>query len=142
PANNDGRNSQKVASFTRHLVYFHPDSPGDSDRVVVFDRALTTDTRFEKRWLLHPSASGGNISINGASTTLRAGKTEYTGADLVTATNTASGSSGRLFLKTLLPAARKIVVVGGPGHEFENPYGFNDTTEVLPGVDPQFQGTY
>jgi hypothetical protein len=139
PNSSDGYNTAKVAGFTRQLVYFHPDSAGQSDYIVVFDRATTADTRFEKRWLLHPSAA--SVSINGAGTTVRAGKVEYTGADQITAVNTANGSHGKMSVKTLLPAQRKIVLIGGAGHEFEDPYGTNDTTDSRV-VDAQYSGTY
>jgi hypothetical protein len=142
PSNNDGYNTLKVENFTRQLVYFRPPSQGASDRIVVFDRTKTVDPKFEKRWLLHPSAPGSGISINGTGTQVRAGKTEFVGADLVTATNTADGSSGKLFSRTLLPAQRKIVLIGGPGHEYEDSYGNNDTERADSSADPQYAGTY
>jgi hypothetical protein len=142
PANSDRRNSPKVKLFTRQFVYFRPGPEKKSDRIVVFDRTETTDARFEKRWLLHTS---GDPQIDGVEKLEREGKWVYEQAGLVTATNTAAGSAGRLFSRTLLPLARRLVKIGGPGHEFEDPYG---RQSVSKGYDPrdeyvaQYVGNY
>jgi hypothetical protein len=127
-----------VSDVVRQLVYFRPQRPGlDPDRVVVFDRATSVDTRFEKRWLFHTS---GEPIVNGtgqARVPVRngdgTGKWTYAGATVVSSTNTVDGSNGRTFLTPLLPAGRTIVKVGGPNaagqpwqmdsHEFESPFG-------------------
>lgn len=142
PANHDNKNSLKVNLFTRQFVYFRPNAPGESDRIVIFDRTETTDTRFEKRWLLHTT---GNPNVDGTERLEREGKWTYTGAGLVTATNTVNGSAGKLFARTLLPASRRIVKIGGPGHEFEDAYDLNRPFKTF---DPnnlqlaQYAGTY
>ena len=60
----DDYNPARVSEVVREMVYFRPENPGvDSDRVVVLDRATTTDTRFEKRWLFHTS---GEPMVNGS----------------------------------------------------------------------------
>lgn len=140
PENNDGRNNT-VKLFTRQLVYFRRTSPAEPDRIVVYDRAETTDPKFQKRWLLHVP---GVPDVDGVETFVRDGKWSYSGASLVTATNTMSGSSGRLYSRTLLPAQRTIVKIGGPGHEFEDPYGANDATNFNPSdpLQAQYTGTH
>lgn len=161
PSVSDGYNTSKVKLFTRQFAYFRPDVAGQPDQIVIFDRTETTDTRFEKRWILHTAR---NPSVNGTATPNTpvrdgsgAGKTTYTGADLVTDSNTADGSSGKIFSRTLLPTSRKIVKVGGPNssgqyyqsganqsHEFEDSYGVNDIGEALPHevAREQYEGTY
>lgn len=142
PANSDGVNHAKVKLFTRQLVSFRRATPSASDRLVVFDRTETTDGRFEKRWLLHPSTEP---VVHGEGRQIRDGYWTYPGANRVTVTNTQSGSAGRLFLWSLLPESRRIAKIGGPGHEFEDPYGRNIPSR---GFDPtderaaQYVGTY
>jgi len=80
----------KVSKVTRQFVYFRP------DKFVVFDRVESTDTAFEKKYLLH---SQNDVLING---------------DMVSF----SEGSGKLFSKTLLPISHQIGKVGGPGQEF------------------------
>ena len=138
PANADGRNSLKVRSFTRQFAYFRPTRPGESDRIVVFDRTESTDPGCEKRWLLHPS---GTPEVTGIERMEREGRWSYGGAGLITTTNRDDGSSGRLFVHVLLPASRQVVKIGGPGHEFEDPYGNNDAVAFQPGKS-QYMGTY
>jgi hypothetical protein len=64
---------------------------------------------------------------------------------MVTVTNRDFGSSGRLTLTALLPETRRVVKIGGPGHEFEDPYGQNQESR---GYDPndnrfaQYVGSY
>lgn len=136
--NADGQNAPKVRSFTRQFVYFRPTRPGESDRMVIFDRAESTDPRYEKRWLLHPT---GTPQVDGSGVQEREGRWSYRDAGLVTTTNTADASFGRLFARTLLPLSRRIVKIGGPGHEFEDPYGVNDP-EVYVSGKVQYIGTY
>jgi hypothetical protein len=141
PLVSDDANTSKVRRFTRQFVYFRPRAAGESDRVVVFDRVATTDARFEPRWLLH---TAGNPQIDGDERSVREGEWQYSGASLITATNSTDGSSGRLFARTLLPARRTVVKIGGPGHEFEDPYGDSDTKTVnkRDAVSKQYSGEY
>ena len=154
----DGRNPARVSDVVRQLVYFRPATPGvDADRVIVFDRTTTTNTRFEKRWLFHTS---GEPSVNGSVTVGRpiragsgAGKWTYTGATRVTATNTVNGSNGRTFLTPLLPSSRTIVKVGGPNgsgtpwrpdsHEYEDALGLTHEANTPRDADTaQYVGSY
>jgi hypothetical protein len=154
----DNYNPARVSEVVRQVVYFRPTNIGvDPDRVVVFDRATTTDTKFEKRWLFHTSAEplvNGSVTPgipvrNGSG----AGKWTYAGATRVTATNTVNGSNGRVFLTPLLPASRTIVKVGGPNaagvswqtdsHEYEDPLGFLNKGNVILEPDKgQYVGQY
>jgi len=142
PANKDEKNEATVKLFTRQMVYFRPETPRGADRIVVFDRTETVSPRVEKRWLLHPA---GHPQVDGRERQEREGRWTYDGGDLVTATNTAAGSFGRLFSRTLLPRNPRIVKIGGPGHEFEDPAGRNMPAR---GFDPadereaQYVGTY
>ena len=81
----------KVSLFTREMVYLKPDI------FVVFDRVTATSASYKKRWLLHsvnePTVSGDTVTVQ-------------------------EGSS-RLFVKSLLPAPRTIMKVGGSGHQFD-----------------------
>lgn len=133
----DSVNTSKVALFSRQMVYFRRQSATAPDYVVVFDRTASTRSTVEKRWLLHTSSEP---VVQGAGTLEREGKWVYQGAGLVTSTNTSNGSSGRLFSQTLLPLNRRVVKIGGPGHEFEDPYGVNNPNSI--GTDPQFVGQY
>lgn len=138
PQNQDGRNRERVRTFTRQFVYFRPASSGESDRLVVFDRAESVDARLEKRWLLHTSAEP---RIGGLESVERPGKWIYAGAREITVTNTQAGSNGRLFVTSLLPAVKEIVKIGGPGHEFEDPFGVNADEDYHPDK-AQYVGQY
>ncbi len=130
-------NSLKVSLFSRQLVFVRPETAAGRAYIIVFDRTETTETRFEKRWLLHMAA---DPVIDVPGTTVRAGMWNYPGAKLVTASVTSDGYHGRLFSQTLLPASRRIVKIGGPGHEYEDPYGANDTRAAS--LDSVFAGDY
>jgi hypothetical protein len=154
----DDYNPARVHETVRQLVYFRTPTPGvGSDYVVVFDRATSTDVKYEKRWLFHTSgepmvdgaASAGQPVRNGSGE----GKWTYTGASRVTATNTVNESNGRTFLTPLLPASRKIVKVGGPNskgqswqtdsHEFESPFGIITPRYGVPDAETeQYMGRY
>ena len=134
----DDYNPARVSEVVRQMVYFRPAQPStDPVRLVIFDRATTTNTKFEKEWLFHTATEP---SVNGTATNgqpVRGGHGDrhvtYTGATRVTATNTLAGSNGRTFLTPLLPESRTIVKIGGPNaagqswvadsHEYEGPYG-------------------
>jgi hypothetical protein len=151
PTVSDRSNAPKVALFTRQLVYFRRTSEKASDRIVVFDRTRTTDTKYEKRWLLHPV---GNLAIDGTERLEREGKWVYTGANRLTGTNTTGGSNGRMFWTPLLPSNRVLVKIGGrptgtdytKGHDFEDPYGNqsygNLQGSVLRRLEAQYVGEY
>lgn len=134
----DDYNPARISSYVRQFVYLRPTRPGiDSDRVIVFDRVTATDTKFEKNWLFHTSTEPTVNGIEAVGVPVRngsgAGKRSYSGATLITASNTLHGSNGKTFLTPLLPSARVVVKVGGPNaagqswqqdsHEFEDSYG-------------------
>lgn len=81
----------KVSLFTREMVYLKPDV------FVILDRVRATSASYKKRWLLHsvnePTITGDTVMVQ-------------------------EGTS-RLFVKSLLPSARAITKVGGPGRQFD-----------------------
>lgn len=81
----------KLDLFTREVVYLPPDV------FVIFDRVRATSSSYAKKWLLHtieePVVSGDTFVV--------------------------SEGGSKMFVKSLLPAARQITKVGGPGHEFD-----------------------
>ena len=121
--------SARVSLYTRQFAYFKPDSNQESDYIVILDRTQTTRPDIIKRWALNMAY---NPQINGQESLVREGKWEYTNADQIIISNNVSpdpyntmvhGGHGRLFVKSLLPEQKKIVKVGGPGHEFEDDAG-------------------
>lgn len=82
---------RKLRQFVRQFLYLRPDT------FVVFDRVESTRADYTKRWLLHsinePAIEGDTIVI--------------------------THKRGKLIVKCLLPKRRKIVKIGGAGHEFE-----------------------
>lgn len=109
---------EKVSSYDRQFVYL----PGP-DFLVVFNRVSAAHAGFAKRWLLHfqeaPSVDGitpepGIRTFPGARLTSarRQGQLEPGGSTVA--------YNGALFVRTLLPAAHTITVVGGPGYEYFN----------------------
>ncbi|MBI3959272.1 MAG: DNRLRE domain-containing protein, partial [Chloroflexi bacterium] len=112
-------NTAKVSRFQRELVYLRPgatvDARGQSqaagEYVVIFDRVGVTQAAFSganTKLLFHTLAEP---AVNGAPTTITPGETLYAGADLATVTS----GDGKLFIKSLLPAARNLRKVGGRG---------------------------
>jgi hypothetical protein len=62
----DDYNPARVSEVVRQMVYFRPSQPGtDPVRLVIFDRATTTNTKFEKEWLFHTAAEP---MVNGTAT--------------------------------------------------------------------------
>jgi hypothetical protein len=82
----------KVSAFVRELLFVRP------RLVVVFDRVVSTNPRFEKTWLLH-TVDEPRLAPDGAWFEVTEG-------------------AGRLFGVPILPGARRLEKVGGPGHEF------------------------
>jgi len=80
----------KVTRFVRQFLHLQPDV------ILVLDRVGSTDSGYEKRWLLH--------SVDEP--------------DLRETTAIITHSKGRLFSQTLLPSTARITKVGGPGQEF------------------------
>jgi len=77
---------QKLASFTRQIVYLRPGT------FVIFDRVCSTKPEFKKTWLLQamkpPAASGDHLVV--------------------------ANGTGRLFIQTLLPENPQLHLVTGP----------------------------
>ncbi|OGG01717.1 MAG: hypothetical protein A3F83_00395 [Candidatus Glassbacteria bacterium RIFCSPLOWO2_12_FULL_58_11] len=81
----------KLSLFTRQFLQLQP------DLFLIFDRVVTTRPEYKKYWIMHTIDEP---LLNGS---------------LVTVTE----RGGKLFCRTVLPAAAKVTKVGGPGHEFE-----------------------
>lgn len=81
---------EKCSQMVRQLVFVPP------DHFVVFDRAVSTQAGYAKRWLLHT-----------ANEPVVTGKTFY-----------ADQGDGRIFCETLLPGDAELKKIGGPGEEF------------------------
>ncbi len=150
-----GTGGPRISNYVRRFVYFRPANPKtDSVRLVVYDRPTVLDPYdWERRtgtnsktWMLwtagEPSFVGGSV-LAGPSRgpTGTHGKWYSDDAVSVTATNTANGADGRVWLTPVLPLARRIIKVGGPSvtgqswsyggtdptqysHEFETPTGY------------------
>jgi len=115
----------RVSKYTRQFVYLKPPTNTESDYIVIFDRAQTARPDIIKRWEI---SSAYSPQVNGTQTLVREGKWEYTNADQIAISNNIGidpysnvnyEGHGRLFVKSLLPEQKKIVKIGGPGHEFE-----------------------
>jgi Heparinase II C-terminal domain/Heparinase II/III-like protein len=110
-ARSDGKEA-KISHFTRELAFFpdHPDQP--YPMLVVFDRVVSLNANWPKKWLLHaidePLVNGTVTGVEVPDKIVR-----YAG-DLVTI----SHNDGKLFSQTLLPASATIRKVGGTGYEF------------------------
>jgi Heparinase II C-terminal domain len=107
-APSDGKEA-KISNFTRELAFF-PDQPHPI--LVVFDRVVSLDVKWPKKWLLHaifePLVNGTVTGIEVPDRIVR-----YAG-NLVTVGH----NDGKLFSQTLLPASATIRKVGGTGYEF------------------------
>ncbi len=118
-----GAYGDKVNFYDRQFVYLP-----SQDFLVIFDRVSAANPGFKKRWLLHFQD---RPTIDGR--VPEPGVQEFPGASLAAARRSgewnAGGSTfsydGALFVKTLAPENRKVIVVGGPGFEYFNT--FNDT---------------
>ena len=81
---------EKCSQIVRQLVFIPP------HHFVVFDRVISTDAAYTKRWLLHH-----------ANEPVMDGNTWHSDQD-----------RGRIFCRTLLPAEAIVEPIGGPGKEF------------------------
>jgi heparin/heparan-sulfate lyase len=101
----------KVERFVRELVWLPR-----ARALFVLDRVRSTDVAYRKVWLLHGVAQP---RVEGGATpqSVGHGGTSYADAALVTFED----GQGRLRVHSLLPAAREVIVRGGPGWEFWTP---------------------
>jgi len=106
---------KKVRQVTRSFIFLNLRNSQVPAALVVFDRVVSANPAFRKYWLLH---------------TLEEPRVDSTSA-VVDCTQ--HGSSGRLILDTLLPAATNVDLtkVGGPGKEFWV-FGQNYANDVDP----------
>lgn len=109
-------NVAKVSRFQRSLVYLRPVSSAGAaapDFLVLCDRVGVTEPRFSganTKLLFHTLGEG---VVDGIATTVSPGETLYANPTQATATN----GDGKLFLRFLLPAARRVRKVGGRGEK-------------------------
>ncbi|MFH1811264.1 MAG: heparinase II/III family protein [Pseudomonadota bacterium] len=99
----------KVTTVTRSFVWLRP------DLFIVHDQVESTHASYPKRFLLH-----------GLGPFVASGSDHYVDQD-----------SGRLFVRTLLPASAQTVQVGGAGHEWEV-----EGTNYTPSRGLAFSGTH
>ena len=101
----------KLDRFVRELVWLPR-----AKVVFVLDRVRSTDPSYRKAWLLHgvspPKVEGGS-----AAESVGAGGTLHRDASVVAFEE----GGGRLRVHAILPAAREVIVRGGPGFEFWTP---------------------
>jgi heparin/heparan-sulfate lyase len=89
--------SSKVSSYARVFVWVNLHDSQRPAALIVYDHISSAKPEFKKTWLLH---SIDEPQVDGAVTVIRQ-------------------KGGKLVNCTLEPAAFKITVIGGPGHEFE-----------------------
>jgi hypothetical protein len=111
-----GSYTDKVSKFERETVFLE-----DADAFIVFDRIISSNASFEKRWTLHSiPMSTINGTWTGGSENNYAGTSDRTSTntDLITIakndTYDGNPSYGKLFTKILLPLSRIIKKIGGP----------------------------
>jgi hypothetical protein len=119
-------NPNKLSKFTRELVYLRPEE--NEEFVVTFDKVISTDANYEKRWLLHFL---NEPIIDGNSTNISLGEDEYAGS-LVSA----DAESGRLFEKALLPKNKKIKKIGGQIKKTVTGFSENSVTDSAANLIP------
>lgn len=114
-------NVAKVTRFQREVVYLRPTDTSAGEYVVIFDRVGVTQEAFsgENTKLLFHVLN--EPVVNGTAVNVSPGETLYTGADLATSV----AGNGKVFIKTLLPAARNIRKVGGRGLKAFWVFGMN-----------------
>ncbi|MBU1878166.1 MAG: heparinase II/III-family protein, partial [Chloroflexi bacterium] len=103
-----GSNTPKVALVQRELAYLRPNV------LLVFDRVRATDAAYEKAWLLHAPAKPQTAAETVVQGTASNGI--ITSSDDVFRVD--SGSGGRLFAQTLLPASHTIRKIGGTDYRY------------------------
>lgn len=117
----DGGNRAKLSLFTRDFVYLRSND-GTHDYFVVFDKVVSTEPGFQKRWLLHsinePSVNGTFTKggIDGAGAANKFGGTPGS-ISLDADTVIIREAGGTLFSKTIFPQKHTVVKIGGPDAE-------------------------
>ena len=104
-------NTAKLSRYLREFVYLRPAGSSTDEFVVILDRVAVTSAAFSganTKLLFHTL---NQPAVNGSPGTVSPGETLYTGSTQAVA----DAGSARLFLKTLLPAAHNLRVVGGRG---------------------------
>lgn len=106
-------NTPKLSRFHREFLYVRPPAGFGltRDYLVLFDRVGVTQSAFSgsnTKLLFHVL---NEPAVDGTPSAVSPGETLYTGGSSAVATN----GSGKLFLRTLLPAQRNIRTVGGRG---------------------------
>jgi hypothetical protein len=103
---------RRVEEFSRSILFLR--QPSDKAYFVVFDRVKSSNSRYQKKWLLH---TVGEPSVSGAITSTEVAGHIYTlDGDSYRASNAAGNSA--LYGKVLLPKRHRIRKVGGEGYEF------------------------
>ncbi len=138
PAYGMSNRTQRVQKFIRHLVFI---PEGHAGYLVVFDQVISTNSTFQKKWLLHsinqPTITGNKFVIQRAE---NAKDGPYPGiwpggfmlSSLAYANSTCGLTNGCYQYAGQLTGfsvpvngTNAITTVGGPGHEFDDGTGTN-----------------
>ena len=101
-------NKAKVSHVSRRLVFLHK-----PDAVVIFDRVVSTDKSYRKRWLLHAQSRPRTAPAKLVQGHPHNGILETPGRHLVTTVG-----EGRLIHQVLLPDPARVYLIGGPDYAF------------------------
>ena len=97
-------NIPKLREWTRQIVFVRKSGEGTNDLIIIFDRTETTLPDFEKKWLLHCL---NEPEVDGKATEVSEGEFVHDGSNAVI-----TAGEGKLFCRTLLPAAHRIRKLG------------------------------
>lgn len=116
----DAYDSSDADEMIRSMLFMPLDDENHPAAMVVFDKVSTTNSNYEKTWLLHmqeePEVDETNRLVTVKRTLKRSGSEGY---------------NGKMELKTLLPASVDYEQIGGPGQEY-----------VVNGINYPSDGTY
>jgi hypothetical protein len=113
PTYDRGNSGGKVLKVTRQVMWLAGD-----EALVFFDRVISTNAGYKKKWLLHTpnKPAGGTEVIQLGSAT--DGLMVTDGATIPDSILTSTNSGGRLFHQVLLPTRYEVNKVGGPNYRY------------------------
>ena len=91
--------------FDREFVFLRPAAPGGHDYVVIYDRVNAGSSDFQIYWIMHSNTLP---AVSGRKKAVKPGISDFDGDSAII-----TSGKGRLFVKNLLPASRKITRIGG-----------------------------
>ncbi|MCP5246005.1 MAG: hypothetical protein H6937_08655 [Burkholderiales bacterium] len=108
PAHDEGGRGGKVNEVKRDLVYL-----ANEDRVLVYDRVVSTDPSYTKKWLLHTVNQPQVKNATALKGELTNGISETTDSVALI-----KNDSGHLRIDRIYPEDAKIRLVGGPDYQY------------------------